>query len=70
MSKKYDFKTYSEISAMLRDYVLDVSGETHIEDIPLEEINDFLNGVEVWTEEEELFEAIADLTPNRNRTMH
>lgn len=70
MSKKYDFKTYNEISSMLRDYVLDVSGETHIEDIPLEEINDFLNGVEVWTEEEELFEAIADLTPNRNRTMH
>ena len=24
----------------------------------------------VWTEEEELFEAIADLTPNRNRTIH
>jgi len=70
VSNKYSFTSYNEIPSSLKDYVLDVSGEEHIEDIPISEINDFLNGVETWDAEDELFEAIADMSPNRSRSIH
>jgi len=69
-SKKYNFKTHSEISNSLKDYIISVSNERDIEGIPIEDINNFLNGVETWDAEDELFEAIADMSPNRSRSMH
>lgn len=69
-NKVYEFKNYSDIPDNLKDYILDVSGETHIEDIPIEHINSFLNGNEIWSAEDEVFEAIANATYNRNKTTH
>lgn len=39
------YKTYDEIPTTVQDYLLTVAGEKHIMDIPLEEINVFLDGL-------------------------
>jgi len=69
-SNKYSFTSYDKIPPSLKDYVLDVSGEECIEALPLIDINNFLNGIETWDAEDELFEAIANMSPNRSRSNH
>ena len=48
MKKKYNFKSYDEIDEINKDYILSVSDCKNIADIPLEDINDFLNHQEEW----------------------
>lgn len=47
---KYNFKTHDEIPAEYRDYIMNVANadQWHISEIPLEDINNFLNGYEDW----------------------
>lgn len=56
MRKQY--QSYTEIPPTVQDYLLTVAGEKHIMDIPLEEINVFLNGLHKYhkTKEEEFSE--------------
>ena len=47
----YIYNDYKEIPQSTVDYVLSVSDADNIADIPLEDINDFLNGLDKWTDE-------------------
>lgn len=40
-----NYKTYDEIPVWMEDYVLTVSGERSITDIPISDINGFLDGM-------------------------
>jgi hypothetical protein len=40
------YKEYAEIPLLIKEYVLTVSNGKRIEDIPLDEINGFLAGLE------------------------
>jgi hypothetical protein len=44
----YKYKTHDEIPAYMRDYILDVSDSESVEQIDVQDINDFLNGLEEW----------------------
>lgn len=46
MNKHY--QTYEEIPFTIKSYLLTASGEKRIMDIPLEEINSFLDGLEKY----------------------
>lgn len=81
MPKKYNFSSYQEIPKHIEDYILQCSGELDIIDIPLEEINDFLNGVEEYEnalsdneldeELDEELDAMFVYYPNKNKiTVH
>jgi hypothetical protein len=48
MVKEYDFKTHSEMKPHMRAYIMEVSGAKRLEDVPLADINDFLNGLVEW----------------------
>ena len=37
------FKTYEEIPALTKEYIVYVSGETDLENVPLEDINSFMD---------------------------
>ena len=43
--KKYDFMGYEEIPSSLASYMLTVAEADNIAEIPLQDINDFLNGL-------------------------
>ena len=45
---KYDFQDYESISNSLSDYVMGIADADYITDIHLDDINDFLNGLEDW----------------------
>ena len=55
---RYNYKKYSEIPAYMRDYLLSVSNSDNIEDVSLEDINGFLNGLEEWEREVQLTEPV------------
>ena len=44
----YNYKTYSELKPHMKAYILEVSNARRIEDVPLADINDFLNGYVEW----------------------
>lgn len=44
------YQTYAEIPLMIQDYVLTVANEKRIMDIPLEEINSFIDGLHQYYE--------------------
>lgn len=46
------FRTYEEIPLLIRDYVLTVADEKSIMDIPLEDINSFIDGLHRYYETE------------------
>jgi len=48
MRKSY--QSYEEIPVLIREYVLTVADEKRIMDIPLEDINSFLDGLHVYYE--------------------
>lgn len=52
------FRTYEEIPFLIREYVLTVADEKSIMDIPLEDINTFIDGLHKYyeTEQEEYTE--------------
>ena len=44
------FRTYEEIPLLIREYVLTVADEKSIMDIPLEDINSFIDGLHKYYE--------------------
>lgn len=44
------FKTYEEIPVLIREYVLTVADQKSIMDIPLEDINSFIDGLHKYHE--------------------
>lgn len=69
MSDTFNYKSYSEIPDQIKEYMLVVTGEVSIENVSLEDINTFLNGLFEW-EREIAFEEIASRSPNRNFNLH
>lgn len=53
MSKKYKYSTYEQIPVGIQGYVMDVSLMANIKDIPLVEINDFLNELDEFYEQQD-----------------
>jgi hypothetical protein len=52
-----NYQTYDEIPALMREYVLTVADRKVIEEIPLEEINMFLQGLhQYYKNKEETYE--------------
>ena len=51
---RYKYKTHSDISLYMKDYLLSVVGGI-LEDVPVEDINNFLNGYEEWVDQGEMF---------------
>jgi hypothetical protein len=50
---RYKYKTHSDIPPHMKDYLLSVVGGV-LEDVPVEDINNFLNGWEEWVEQGEM----------------
>ena len=48
---KYDFQDYEAIPNALSAYVMGVADAEYITDIPLDDINNFLNGLEDWMDD-------------------
>jgi hypothetical protein len=51
---RYRYKTHSDIPLYMKDYLLSVVGGI-LEDVPVEDINNFLNGYEEWVDQGEMF---------------
>ena len=51
---RYKYKTHSDIPLYMKDYLLSVVGGI-LEDVPVEDINNFLNGYEEWVDKGEMF---------------
>ncbi len=47
----YSFKSHNELNKNLTDYISTVTDKEDISKIPIESINDFLNGLESFLEE-------------------
>lgn len=47
----YSFKSHNELDKSLTDYISTVTDKKDISKIPIESINDFLNGLESFLEE-------------------
>jgi hypothetical protein len=45
---KYNYQNYGEISPSVEAYILTVAAAEMIYDVPLGDINDFMNGYEEW----------------------
>ena len=52
---RYKYKTHSDIPLYMKDYLLSVVGGGILEDVPVEDINNFLNGYEEWVDQGEMF---------------
>lgn len=51
--RRYNYKNHSEIPPYMADYLTDVVGTVEtVEEVPLNQINDFLNGLEEWYEDD------------------
>jgi hypothetical protein len=50
----YDYKDHKEIPNYMRAYLMDVVDANFLEEVDIEDINDFLNGLEEWEEDREL----------------
>ena len=50
----YDNKDHTEIPSYMRAYLMDIVDADHLEEVDIEDINDFLNGLEEWEEDREL----------------
>ena len=51
--RRYNYKNHSEIPPYMADYLTDVVGTVEtVEEVPLDQINDFLNGLEEWYEDD------------------
>jgi len=44
----YNYKTHEEIPSYMRDYILGIVDCIAIEQLDIQEINNFLNGYEEW----------------------
>jgi len=51
--RHYNYKNYNEIPTYMADYITEIVGNVNrVEEVPLTHINDFLNGLEEWYEDE------------------
>ena len=51
--RRYNYKNHSEIPPYMADYLTDVVGTVEtVEEVSLNQINDFLNGLEEWYEDD------------------
>jgi hypothetical protein len=62
--RRYNYKNHSEIPPYMADYLTDVVGTVDsVEEVPLNQINDFLNGLEEWYEDDiEVLDNISTMT--------
>ena len=62
--RRYNYKNHSEIPPYMADYLTDVVGTVEtVEEVPLNQINDFLNGLEEWYEDDvELLDSTYTMT--------
>lgn len=60
MSKVYNFTSYEEIPANLTGYMLTVADADNIADVPLADINDYLNQLEDWADEQDYYRMIGE----------
>ncbi len=44
----YNYKTHEEIPSYMRDYILGIADCISIEQLDINDINNFLNGYEEW----------------------
>ena len=44
----YNYKTHEEIPSYMRDYILGIADCIAIEQLDIDDINNFLNGYEEW----------------------
>mgnify|MGYP003113045462 FL=1 len=44
----YNYKTHEEIPSYMRDYILGIADCISIEQLDIDDINNFLNGYEEW----------------------
>jgi|TARA_R110000737_G_scaffold6593_1_gene20706 hypothetical protein len=51
----YKYTTHLDIPPYMKDYLLSVVGGV-LEDVPVEDINNFLNGLDEWVEQGEMSE--------------
>ena len=58
ISKKYNFASYEEIPANLSGYMLTVADADNIADVPLKDINEYLNQLEDWADEQDYYRSI------------
>jgi len=61
---RFKYKTHSDIPLYMKDYLLSVVGGI-LEDVPVEDINNFLNGYEEWVQQGEMLsvnEAYQDIS--------
>jgi hypothetical protein len=47
----YNYKDHDEIPSYMKDYLLSVIDADSIYHVPVEDINDYLNGLDDWEEE-------------------
>mgnify|MGYP003109358178 FL=1 len=62
--RRYNYKNHSEIPTYMADYLTDVVGNVDsVEEVPLNQINDFLNGLEEWYEDDvEILDSTSAMT--------
>lgn len=62
--RRYNYKNHSEIPPYMADYLTDVVGTVGtVEEVPLNQINDFLNGLEEWYEDDvEILDSTSAMT--------
>jgi len=62
--RRYNYKNHSEIPPYMADYLTDVVGTAEtVEEVPLNQINDFLNGLEEWYEDDvEILDSTSTMT--------
>ena len=47
----YNYKDHEEVPTYVKDYLLSVIDEDSIYRVPIEDINDYLNGLDDWEED-------------------
>ncbi len=57
---RYKYKTHSDIPPYMEDYLLSLIGCVSLEDVDVEDINNFLNGHVEWVRQGEMYEADED----------
>jgi len=50
----YNYKDHTDIPSYMRAYLMDIVDADYLEEVDIEDINDFLNGLEEWEEDREI----------------
>lgn len=49
----YNYKDHQDIPNYMRAYLMDIVDADYLEEVDIEDINDFLNGLEEWEDDYE-----------------